>query len=344
MVLLAGLPWVVRRYFGPVRPGWAPRAARAGGYAMVLALIAAKAVKDRDGSKLGAYFVVVPGIWVMEILLLLVIAAYVAGLLILTSQRVRLTRWILPAGIGFGAVTAGVLYALAPFGVKVDPSGPSLKWWGLAALALPLATGFLAARLSARDTSPAALGPVRAGLPWPRAAPRRRLPCCWRYSPRSRSRCSRTTYRSRVPGGRRRPDAGYIAGAAARPATRTGTVIPPGLRHEYWVEISVGQAGQTPLAALLIAPFLGAWLGVLGGGLGGRLRAARAAPAARMPPHRMNRLSRLSARPLTPTSSRGPGHSSPRSRRGRLTKDRDAGYPAIDVSASVTSRSLPTSP
>ena len=47
------------------RSGWAPRAARAGGYAMVLALIAAKAVKDRDGSKLGAYFAVVPGIWVM---------------------------------------------------------------------------------------------------------------------------------------------------------------------------------------------------------------------------------------------------------------------------------------
>jgi hypothetical protein len=47
-------------------------------------------------------------------------------------------------------------------------------------------------------------------------------------------------------------------------------VIPPGLRHEYWVELSVGQAGQTPLTALLIAPFLGAWLGVLGGGLARR--------------------------------------------------------------------------
>ena len=163
MVPLAVLPAVVRRYFGPVRGGWAPRAARVGGYAMVLALIAAKAVKDRDGSKLGAYFVVVPGIWVMEILLLLVIAAYVAGLLILTSERVRLTRWILPTGIGFGAVTAGVLYPLAPLGVNVDPNGPSLKWWGLAALALPLATGFLAARLAAGDTRPATLGPTGQG-------------------------------------------------------------------------------------------------------------------------------------------------------------------------------------
>jgi hypothetical protein len=31
VVLLAGLPAVTRRYFGPVRAGWAARAARAGG-------------------------------------------------------------------------------------------------------------------------------------------------------------------------------------------------------------------------------------------------------------------------------------------------------------------------
>jgi hypothetical protein len=124
VVALAVLPWVVRRHFGPVRGGWAPRAARVGGYAMVLALIAAKAVKDRYGSKLGAYFVIVPEFWVLEIVLLLVIVGYVAGLLILTSQHVRLTRWGLPVGIGFGAATAGVLYALAPFGVNVDPNSP----------------------------------------------------------------------------------------------------------------------------------------------------------------------------------------------------------------------------
>ena len=96
VVALAVLPWVVRRYFGPVRGGWAPRAARVAGYALVLALIAAKAVKDRDGSRLGTYFVMVPGLWAMEIVLLLVIVGYLAGLLILTSQRVRFTRWGLP--------------------------------------------------------------------------------------------------------------------------------------------------------------------------------------------------------------------------------------------------------
>ena len=258
VVLLAVLPWVVRRYFGPVRSGWAPRAARVGGYAMVLALIAAKAVKDRDGSKLGAYFAVVPGIWAMEILLLLVIAAYVAGLLILTSQRVRLTRWILPTAIGFGAATAGVLYPLAPLGVNVDPSGPSLKWWGLAALMLPLATGFLAARLSAGDTRPAALGPTGQGA--------LAASCATATAALLLAVLTSVTiaaFPHHVPLQSPPPP----SGGGCETCDPNQVVIPPGLRHEYWVELSVGQAGQTPLAALLIAPFLGAWLGVLGGGL-----------------------------------------------------------------------------
>jgi Domain of unknown function (DUF1707) len=259
MVLLTVLPVVIRRYFGPVRGGWAPRAARVGGYAMVLALIAAKTVKDRDGSKLGAYFAVVPGIWAMEILLLLVIAAYVAGLLILTSQRVRLTRWILPIGVGCGAATAGVLYALAPFGVNVDPSGPSLKWWGLAALSLPLATGFLAARLSARDTRPAALGPVPQGaLAASCATATAALLLATLTSVTIALSPHHVPLQSQAPNG------------LCPTCDPSSVVIPQALRHEYWVELSVGQAGQTPLTALLIAPFLGAWLGVLGGGLARR--------------------------------------------------------------------------
>jgi hypothetical protein len=294
VVLLAVLPWVVRRYFGPVRSGWAPRAARVGGYAMVLALIAAKAVKDRDGSRLGAYFAVVPGIWAMEILLLLVIAAYVAGLLILTSQRVRLTRWILPIGIGFGAATAGVLYALAPFGVNVDPNGPSLKWWGLAALALPLATGFLAARSSARDTRPAALAPTGQGALAASCATATAALLLAVLTSVTIALFPHHVPLEGTPAAGGGPDAGYIAGGGCETCDPVNTVIPPGLRHEYWVEISVGQAGQTPLAALLIAPFLGAWLGVLGGGLarkspGTRRRGVRG-PHALSPPQPPGRL------------------------------------------------------
>ena len=259
VVLLAVLPWVVRRYFGPIRSGWAPRAARVGGYAMVLALIAAKAVKDRLGSKLGAYFPVIPPVWALQIVLLLVIAAYVAGLLILTSQRrVRLARWMLPIGIGFGAVTAGVLYALAPLGVNVDPNGPSLKWWGLAALALPLATGFLVARLSSRDTRPAALSPTgQAALAASCATATAALLLTVLTS------VTIALFPHHVPLQTPPPP----PGGGCETCDPSSVVIPQALRHEYWVELSVGQAGQTPLAGLLIAPFLGAWLGVLGGGL-----------------------------------------------------------------------------
>jgi hypothetical protein len=285
VVLLTLLPVVIRRHFGPVRGGWAPRAARVGGYAMVLALIAAKTVKDRDGSKLGAYFAVLPGIWAMEILLLLVIAAYVAGLLILTSQRVRLTRWILPIGIGFGAATAGVLYALAPVGVNVDPSGPSLKWWGLAALALPLATGFLAARLSARDTRPAALDPTVQGC--------LAASCAMAAAALLLAVLTSVTialFPHHVPLQIPPPP----SGGGCETCDPNSVVIPPGLRHEYWVELSVGQAGQLPFAALLLAPFFGAWLGVLGGGLArkspGTRRRGVSGPHALSPPPPLGRL------------------------------------------------------
>jgi hypothetical protein len=270
VVVLAGLPWLVRRYYGPTRPGWAPRAARVGGYAMVLALIAAKTVKDRLGSKLGAYFPVILPLWALQIVLLLVVAAYVAGLLILTSQRrIRLARWILPAAVGLGAVTAGVLYPLQPLGANIDPSSPSLPWWGLVAVVLPLATGFLAARLCARDTRPAALGPTGQGA--------LAAACAMATAALLLAVLTSVTIAlfphhvplqgSQAAGG---GGTGYIAGGGCETCDPVNTVIPLGLRHEYWVELSVGQAGDTPLAALLIAPFLGAWLGTLGGGLARR--------------------------------------------------------------------------
>jgi hypothetical protein len=290
VVLLAVLPWVVRRYFGPVRDGWAPRAARVGGYVMVLVLIAAKAVKDRYGSKLGAYFVVVPGIWVLEIVLLLVIVGYLAGLFILTSQRIRLTRWGLPAGIGLSAVTAGVLYPLASFGVKVDPNSPSLKWWGVAALALPLATGLLAGRLAARDTRPGALNPIQQGCLAASCAMATAALLVAVLTSVTIALFPHQVPLEGTPAAGGGPDAGYIAGGGCETCVPVRTVIPPGLRHEYWVEISVGQAGDTSLAFLLFAPFLGAGLGALGGGLasrspgtrgrgGGPIAASRPAPS-----------------------------------------------------------------
>ena len=118
LVLLAGLPLLVSRYVGPVRPGWAPRLVRVGGYAVVLALIATTAVQQRIGSQLGAYFPVTLPVWAMDVGFLLILAGYVAGLLIVTSRRVQFTRRVLPTALGIGVLTAGALYALAPFGIN----------------------------------------------------------------------------------------------------------------------------------------------------------------------------------------------------------------------------------
>ena len=247
----------------------------------------------------------VPGLWALEIVLLLVIVGYLAGLLILTSERVRFTRWGLPAGIGFGALTAGVLYPLAPFGVNVDPNSPSLPWWGVAALALPLAAGLLVGRLAARDTRPGALSPVQQGCLAASCAMATAALLVAVLTSVTIALFPHQVPLEGTPAAGGGPDAAYIAGGGCETCDPNNTVIPPGLRHEYWVEISVGQAGQTPLAFLLLAPFIGAGLGALAGGFASRSRAisdqAAAAPISLHCPHR---LSHSSAGPLTPTASR----------------------------------------
>jgi hypothetical protein len=261
VLLLAALPVVIRRYFGPVRPGWAPRAARIGGYALVLTLVAAKAVKDRLGSQLGAYFAIVPGEWAMEILLLLVIAAYVAGLLVLTSRRrVRLARWSLPAAIGLGAVTAGVLYAAGPFGTWASGLSFNLWWLGVA---LPVVTGFLAVRFSTRDKRPAALDPVLQGSLAATCATATAALLLAVLTSATVALLPHHVPSQNPPGGQN---------GVCQTCAQDRTVIPPRFRSEYRTQIAIGQAAMMPLTALMVAPFLGAWLGVLGAGLGRRSR------------------------------------------------------------------------
>jgi hypothetical protein len=281
VIALAVLPALVRRCCGPARPGWGPRAARAGGYAMVLALIAAKMVKDRLGSKLGAYFVIVPGEWALQVVLLLLILGYLAGLLILTSRRgVRLARGTLPAAAGLGAVTAGALYALSPFGAFGGPGSPSVQWWWLGA-ALPLAAGFLAVRRCARQARPAAVGPVRQGA----------LAGSVAITTGALLLAALTSVTVALLPRHVPVQAAAGDNGVCQTCDPLRTVIPLDLRHEYQAEITVGQAGTLALGSLLVAPFLGAWLGVLGGALGrrspGARRRAGSSPAAAPPGHVM---------------------------------------------------------
>lgn len=254
LVLLAGLPLVVRRSFGPVRDRWLPRAVRVGGYVVALALLAGNAVMARDGSKLGAYF---HQDWGLETVLLAVIAGYVAGILILTSQRVRLTPSSLTIGIAVGVLWAGGLYASAPLGIDLED--PALNSWWLPALALPLATGFGAARLSARDTRPTVPAPTHQG--WLTAI------CATGTAALLLAALTSITI-ALFPQDVRLQTPPPPANGGCETCTHNSIVIPPDLRHEYWVELSVGQADLTAYSVLLLAPFFGAALGALGGALG----------------------------------------------------------------------------
>ena len=271
LILLAGLPLVVRRYVGTVRPGWAPRLVRAGGYAVVLALIAATAVQQRIGSQLGGYFPVILPVWAMDVGFLLIIAGYVAGLLILTSRRVRLTRRVLPAALGIGALTAGVLYALAPFGINDTaetaahslhggPAVPAgylvLACFALAALAVPVAVHAVATQLADRDTGPGILTPARQALLATTGALATAAMLVALFT---------TVTIALLPHHLTGPQ--QPAGDGSCPTCEPSSVIiPTNLRHEYSFEDSVNGAGDGTIA-LLIVPLTGAALGALRGHL-----------------------------------------------------------------------------
>ncbi len=271
LVLLAGLPLLVRRYAGPVRPGRAPRALRASGYAVLLALIAATAVQQRTGSQLGAYFPVIPPVWAMDVGFLLILAGYAAGLLVLTSRRVQFSRRVLPTALGAGVLTAGLLYALAPFGINDTAEsaahslhgGPVnlrsylvLACFAAAALAVPLAVHAAATRLADRDTRPGILAPARQALLATTGAMATAALLVALFTTMTIAAAPHHITLTR-------PSAGTGACPTCEPST---VVIPPSLRHEYDFEQSVNGAGDGAIA-LLIVPLLGAALGALRGQL-----------------------------------------------------------------------------
>jgi hypothetical protein len=268
LVLLAGLPLLVRRYFGPARPGWGPRLVRVGGYAVVLGLIAATAVQERIGSQLGGYFPVIVPVWAMDVGFLLIIAGYVAGLLILTCRRIQLTRRVLPLALGIGGLTAGVLYLLAPFGIGAAAEAASHSLHGgpvvvadylllacsaLAALAVPLAVHAMATRLADRDTRPGLLTPARQALLATGAAMATAAVLVALFTS-----ITIALLPHQVP---------QQSGDGICPTCEPSTiVIPANLRQEYYFEQSVSGAGDGALPMWFV-PLLGVALGALRGHL-----------------------------------------------------------------------------
>jgi len=116
VVILAGMPRAIGRVFGPAAASRLARAARAGGYAAVFVLVAVKSDVARIEYTSAAQRHVLTGVWTGEIVFLLVLAAYAAGLLAATAQRPPVAPAALAVGIRAGVAVALVMYALPSMG------------------------------------------------------------------------------------------------------------------------------------------------------------------------------------------------------------------------------------
>jgi len=113
VLIMAGLPLLVRRKFGHAGRKRLPRLLRTVGYAAVLALMLVKADVERvemahfPGPSLA-------GIWVGEVVFLFVIAAYVAALLVVTAERPPARPATLAIGTGVGLLLGLAVFVLRP--------------------------------------------------------------------------------------------------------------------------------------------------------------------------------------------------------------------------------------
>jgi hypothetical protein len=172
VLLLAGLPLLARRFLGPASASRAAQALRVFCCVAILALVPARIIVEVFADfapRRTAYlrintifnFTGVRGAssggapWQGEIVVLLIIAGYVAAFLWLTSWRSRLSRTTLAIGTTAGLLLGVVMYAVAPLGLGQNATDPwlpgsdvdplvALAW--LLLLGGPAAAAMLAAR------------------------------------------------------------------------------------------------------------------------------------------------------------------------------------------------------
>jgi hypothetical protein len=252
VVIMAALPWAARRVFGPAADSRLARLVRVSGYAIVFTLVLVKAAAERSGTA-AARPPVLAGAWTGEVVFLVVLAAYVAGLLAVTARRPAAPPAALAVGTAAGAAAGLVLYALPPVG---NPLHVANVW---------LAGAYDAARVLAALAAMG--GAIAAGL----AAARR-----------TRSRDSRLPLADARA--RQGVTAGLCAGAVAALIVcllgiSTIALLPRDVYQLQWAladrhlppdtvyefEVSVSDTAAGHLLVLVIFPLLGAGLGAWGG-------------------------------------------------------------------------------
>jgi hypothetical protein len=143
VLLVAILPLLARRFFGPASPGRISRSLRVLCYAAILALLPAFTFLLVFNSVLPvqpAYQRIfcndrctgVPGrssggpTWQGEILIMLLIIGYVGVTIFLTSRRSQITRSTLAIGTGTGLLFGMVMFAVDPLGLNKWATNPWL--------------------------------------------------------------------------------------------------------------------------------------------------------------------------------------------------------------------------
>jgi hypothetical protein len=177
IVVLAGLPLLARRLFGPAARGRTARALRVGTYAAVLALMPARNIIEgfrdvppRAGPDLRVYALINLEHRVARtesfdwIVFVVIMALFAAVMLWLTSERSQASPVTLATGTRAGIAVGVVVYAVAPLGLSKVATNPWLPGSDVDPLVLlawimvliaPLAAGLVARRRYTRPGSTA---------------------------------------------------------------------------------------------------------------------------------------------------------------------------------------------
>ncbi|MBO0825377.1 MAG: hypothetical protein J2P27_16235, partial [Actinobacteria bacterium] len=155
--IMAGLPWLVRRWWGSPATSWAPALVRAVGCGVVVALLAVKTRVEHVEFASSTGRPSLAGLWTGEVMFLVVIAAYLTVLFMATASRGPASRSTLVIGTCTGAGIGVAVYGLRPLAdrLHVANAGLAAVYELAKVLAVPLVLGvaIAAARAAARRVS-----------------------------------------------------------------------------------------------------------------------------------------------------------------------------------------------
>ena len=181
IVVLAVLPWLVRRRLGPVIDSPLARSLRLATFAGTMALIVAMAELDdvtdtpRRLAAQGPHNQPSIGLLLPWLVFVVLLAGYAATILAVTAQRSWVTLRTVAIGTGAGAALGVVMYAIMPLGMSKYATAPWLRGsaidpvvvvaWVLL-LGGPMAAALLAGWLCRGSAGPLALAEakIRQGL------------------------------------------------------------------------------------------------------------------------------------------------------------------------------------